>query len=170
MTRTRAAIFAAAAIWGALAAGTARADWAVRGILLAAMAPRLETSPPGPLPLFPATHWWNTDISAAPVDPGSDDFIDYVNDGDPQPLHPDFGGTLDDGVSIYGFPYIVVDGAQPKKTVQFDQADESDGVDHSTETSFAFYPTPTRPSRSRTGSKAALPATSTRPAARTATS
>ena len=142
MTRTRAAIFAAAAIWGALAAGTARADWAVRGILLAAMAPRLETSPPGPLPLFPATHWWNTDISAAPVDPGSDDFIDYVNDGDPQPLHPDFGGTLDDGVSIYGFPYIVVDGAQPKKTVQFDQADESDGVDHSTETSFAFYPIP----------------------------
>ena len=142
MTRTRAAIFAAAAIWGALAAGTARADWAVRGILLAAMAPRLETSPPGPLPLFPATHWWNTDISAAPVDPGSDDFIDYVNDGDPRPLHPDFGGTLDDGVSIYGFPYIVVDGAQPKKTVQFDQADESDGVDHSTETSFAFYPIP----------------------------
>jgi hypothetical protein len=108
----------------------------------AAMAPRLETSPPGPLPLFPATHWWNTDISAAPVDPGSAGFIAYVNDGEPQPLHPDFGGTLDDEVSIYGFPYIVVDGAQTKMTVQFDEPEESDGVDHSTETSFPFYPIP----------------------------
>ncbi len=76
------------------------------------------------------------------MDPGSDDFIDYVNDGDPQPLHPDFGGTLDDEISIYGFPYIVVDGAQAKKTVQFDEAEESDGVDHTTETSFPFYPIP----------------------------
>ncbi len=128
MTRNR-AFFAAAAL-------------AAAGGLAAAMAPRLETSPPGPLPLFPATNWWNTDISAAPVDPGSDGFIAYINDGDPQPLHPDFGGTLDDGVSIYGFPYIVVDGSQPKKTVQFEESEESDGVDHSTDTSFPFYPIP----------------------------
>ncbi len=142
MSRNRAGIVAAAWVWGCFAAAGARADWAVRSFLASSMAPRLEASPPGPLPLFPATNWWNTDISAAPVDPGSDDFIDYVNDGEPQPLHPDFGGTLDDEISIYGFPYIVVDGAQTKRTVQFDQPEESDGVDHSTETSFPFYPIP----------------------------
>ncbi len=134
---------AALAVLASLAPVPARGSWtAARAILALAMPPRLEASLPGPLPLFPPTHWWNTDVSAAPVDPGSDDFIDYVNDGDPQPLHPDFGGTLPNGISIYGFPYIVVDGSQAKKTVQFDQADESDGVDHSTETSFPFYPIP----------------------------
>ncbi len=142
MTRHRAGT-ALAAAFAALAAATAGADWASgRAAVAALMAPRLEASPPGPLPLFPATNWWNTDISAAPVDPGSAGFIAYVNDGAPQPLPPDFGGTLDDGVSIYGFPYIVVDGAQAKRTVQFDQPEESDGVDHSTETSFPFYPIP----------------------------
>ena len=127
-----------------LTARTAESSvWAARAAL-AAMPPRLEEGLPGPAPLFPPTNWWNTDISAAPVDPGSDDFIDYVNDGalPGQPLHPDFGGTLANGVSIYGFPFIVVDGAQAKKTVQFDQPDESDGVDHSTETSYPFYPVP----------------------------
>jgi hypothetical protein len=138
LTRNRSLLAAAARA----AAGLGGAGAAVREVLPAFMAPRLEASVPGPLPLFPATNWWNTDVSAAPVDPGSDDFIDYVNDGPPQPLHPDFGGTLGDGVSIYGFPYIVVDGAQPRKAVQFDESEESDGVDHSTDTSFPFYPIP----------------------------
>ncbi len=143
LTRQRSGTALVAILAHLAAASTARGDWASgRRAVAALMAPRLEASLPGPLPLFPATNWWNTDISAAPVDPGSDDFIDYVNDGDPQPLHPDFGGTLDDEISIYGFPYIVVDGAQAKKTVQFDEAEESDGVDHSTETSFPFYPIP----------------------------
>jgi hypothetical protein len=105
------------------------------------MPPRLEAGLPGPA-LFPATNWWSTEITAAPVDPGSAGFIAYINNGSPRPLHPDFGGTLPDGISIYGFPYIVVDASQPKLTVQFDQADESDGVDHSTQTSFPFYPIP----------------------------
>ncbi len=26
---------------------------------------------PRPLPLFPAAHWWNVDVSRAPVDPAS---------------------------------------------------------------------------------------------------
>ncbi len=104
--------------------------------------PRLEAALPGPLPLFPATHWWNVDVSAAPVDPGSDGFVDYIDAEGVSPLHPDFGGTLPDGVSIYGFPYIVVGGEQPKKTVQFEEPSESDGVDHSTETSYPFYPIP----------------------------
>ncbi len=105
------------------------------------MPPRLEAGLPGPT-LFPATNWWSTEITAAPVDPGSAGFIAYINNGSPRPLHPDFGGTLPDGISIYGIPYIVVDASQPKKAVQFDQADESDGVDHSTQTSYPFYPIP----------------------------
>ena len=43
---------------------------------------------------------------------------------------------------IYGFPWIVVDGSQPKKAVEFDYADESDGVDHTTGLSYPFYPIP----------------------------
>ena len=105
------------------------------------MPPRLEAGLPGPTLTLP-TNWWGTDVSGAPVDPGSAAFISYINNGSPRPLHPDFGGTLSDGVSIYGFPYIVVDGNQAKKTVQFAEPSESDGVDHSTETSYPFYPIP----------------------------
>ena len=43
---------------------------------------------------------------------------------------------------IYGFPYAVVDGTTPLRTVQFQYADESDGVNHSTGQSFPFYPIP----------------------------
>src|SRR6185436_4203744 len=45
-------------------------------------------------------------------------------------------------VDIYGFPYVVVDGSQPKQAVQFDYSDESDGVNHTTDQSFPFYPIP----------------------------
>src|SRR5216110_3224347 len=83
---------------------------------------------PGPLPLFPSTNWWNLDISAAPVDPGSASFVNFI--GTTRQLHPDFGGEVEPGsVEIYGIPYIVVDAAQAKKTVQFVVPEESDGVD-----------------------------------------
>src|SRR5215472_4619309 len=82
------------------------------------MTPRLEGGLPGPDLRLP-TNWWNTDVSAAPVDPGSDAFVAYINNGGSRPLHPDFGGTLSDGIHIYGFPYIVVDGNQPPLAVQF---------------------------------------------------
>jgi hypothetical protein len=96
---------------------------------------------PGPLPLFPPGNWWNLDISAAPVDSNSAAFISFI--GLNRSLHPDFGGTASPGSDeIYGMPYIVVDGTQPKKTVQFEYSDESDGVNHSTDTSFPFYPIP----------------------------
>ena len=81
-------------------------------------------------------------ISAAPVDPGSDDFIDYVNDGDPQPLHPDFGGTLDDGVSIYGFPYIVVDGARRRRPCSSIRPTRATASITRPRPSFPFYPIP----------------------------
>jgi len=96
---------------------------------------------PGPLPLFPADNWWKLDISAAPVDPSSPSFIAFI--GTTRKLHPDFGGEASPGSQeIYGFPYAVVDGTTPLRTVQFQYADESDGVNHSTGQSVPFYPIP----------------------------
>ncbi|MGE5243759.1 MAG: hypothetical protein ACM3SQ_06000 [Betaproteobacteria bacterium] len=96
---------------------------------------------PGPMPLFPPDNWWNLDISTAPVDPSSSSYIAFV--GASRALHPDFGGDVSPGsVQGYGFPYAVVDGTTPLRTVQFQYADESDGVDHSTNRSVPFYPIP----------------------------
>lgn len=96
---------------------------------------------PGPLPLFPRSNWWNLDISTAPVDSSSSSFISFI--GTTRSAHPDFGGEASPGsVDIYGFPYVVVDGSTPRQAVQFDYSDESDGVNHSTDASYAFYPIP----------------------------
>lgn len=98
---------------------------------------------PGPLPLFPSTNWWNLDISAAPVDAASANFINFINNGGTRRLHPDFGGEESPGsVAIYGMPYAVVGGAQPKQAVTFDYRDESDGVNYSTGQGVPFYPIP----------------------------
>ncbi len=98
---------------------------------------------PGPLPLFPADNWWNQDISLAPVDAQSAPFIAFINNGSPRRLHPDFGGYEFPGSqNIYGFPYVIVTGDQPKRAVQFDYWDESDGVNLQTAQSFPFYPIP----------------------------
>ena len=114
---------------------------AVLALGVIAAAATLNGALPGPLPLFPRTNWWNADVSQAPVDPQSANFISFV--GTTRRLHPDFGGEASPGsVDIYGFPYIVVDGSQPKKTVQFQYSDESDGVNHTTDQSIPFYPIP----------------------------
>ena len=136
------ALLAAAGL--AVLSAPARAQWPAvpRAASPLSIAPRLEAGLPGPLPLFLATHWWNVDVSSAPVDGGSTGFLDYIDAEGIRPLHPDFGGTLADGVSIYGFPYIVVGASQAKKTVEFVEPSESDGVDHSSETSYPFYPIP----------------------------
>lgn len=96
---------------------------------------------PGPLPLLPPDNWWNQDISQAPVDPRSAEFINFIgpNDG----MHPDFGGTASPGSqNIYGMPYVVVTADEPKVAVQFDYASESDGVNRQTGQSYPFYPIP----------------------------
>src|SRR5262249_30327713 len=96
---------------------------------------------PGPLPLFPPDNWWNLDISTAPVDPSSSNFIAFI--GATRTLHPDFGGDVSPGsVQGYGFPYAVVDGTTSLRAVQFQYSDESDGVDHTTNQSVPFYPIP----------------------------
>ena len=108
-----------------------------------ATVPAQGAAPPGPLPLFPADNWWNADITSAPVDPGSTSFIAFINNGGTRRLHPDFGGEASPGsLDIYGMPYAIVDGAQPKRAVTFDYWDESDGVDRSTGQGVPFYPIP----------------------------
>jgi len=96
---------------------------------------------PVPLPLFPANNWWNTDVSNAPLDSNSANFITFIG-GAARGLHPDFGGDAGGG-DVYGFPFIIVDGSQAKKTVTFtDFGNQSDGVNHATGQPFPFYPIP----------------------------
>jgi len=98
--------------------------------------------PPAPLPVFPSDNWWNTDISQAPLDANSSSYIAFINNGGTRKLHPDFGGEESPGsVAIYGMPYAVVDGNQPKLSVTFDYSDESDGVD-ANGNGIPFYPIP----------------------------
>ncbi len=100
-------------------------------------------APPGPLPLFPPDNWWNLDISLAPVDTNSASYIAFINNGGTRRLHPDFGGEVSPGsVGIYGMPYAIVDGTQPKQAVTFQYWDESDGVNYSTGQGVPFYPIP----------------------------
>jgi hypothetical protein len=120
--------------------GTAAA-FVVLAAAIVSGAATLGGTVPGPLPVFPADNWWNTDISVAPVDPQSAAYISYI--GTTRALHPDFGGDASPGSQdIYGFPYIVVDGTVAKQAVQFAYSDESDGVNHTTDVSFPFYPIP----------------------------
>jgi hypothetical protein len=70
---------------------------------------------PSPLPLFPPDNWWNVDISTAPVDTNSTNFINFI--GSTVGLHPDFGGDVDPddptNPETYGFPYASVPATQP---------------------------------------------------------
>jgi len=91
----------------------------------AAQSPQRGGVLPQPLPLFPPGNWWNTDVSAAPVDPKSAAFISDI--GITRGMHPDFGGDSgDSSAPIYGMPFIVVAGSQPLLPVTFDYDDESD--------------------------------------------
>jgi hypothetical protein len=114
---------------------------AIAATIIVEAASTLGGTVPGPLPIFPRNNWWNTDISKAPVDPSSAAFISFI--GSTKGLHPDFGGDVTPGgAEVYGFPYAVVDGSLTRRAVQFQYADESDGVDHTTGTSLPFYPIP----------------------------
>jgi hypothetical protein len=81
---------------------------------------------PTPLPLFPPDNWWNVNVSAAPVDPNSANFINFIGAGDG--LHPDFGGDDEENPpGIYGMPYISVPGTQPLVPVTWvEYGDQSD--------------------------------------------
>jgi hypothetical protein len=70
-------------------------------------------------PVFPATNWWNLDISAAPVDPQSRAMIDWISGRTAQTptatrsLHPDFGPPP------FGIPYVGVGANQALTQVDF---------------------------------------------------
>ena len=64
---------------------------------------------------------WNTDVSAAPVDPSSAALIASCGD---RGLHADFGTTWNGAPN--GIPYVVVPGNQPRVPVAFAFASESD--------------------------------------------
>ena len=76
--------------------------------------------------VFPLSNWWNQDISAAPLDPRSDQLIAWISGRTTagstavRRLHPDFGPPP------YGIPYVVVAGSQPRVPVTFGYDDESD--------------------------------------------
>lgn len=72
--------------------------------------------------IFPADNAWNTDISAYPVHPNSNNFLNSI--GLDTGLHPDFG-TVYEGAPI-GIPFVQVGANQAKVSVEFDYADESD--------------------------------------------
>jgi hypothetical protein len=109
MTRRRSILFAATLAALALAVATAAGAFTGRSARL------------GPYPslggctIFPAPSAaadapsvddesaWNQNISNAPVDPNSDNYIAYINSHGGDTLHPDFGSPR-----IYGFPYSVV--------------------------------------------------------------
>ena len=114
---------------------------AVLGGLVAVAASTLGGALPGPLPIFPRDNWWNLDISTAPIAPSSASYIAFI--GSTRTMHPDFGGDVSPGsVQVYGFPYAVVDSTVTPRAVQFQYSDESDGVNHTTDQSFPFYPIP----------------------------
>ncbi len=72
---------------------------------------------------FPADNAWNQDISSAPVDPNSDNYISFI--GSTTPLHPDFGAGLYAGQTI-GIPYMVVSGSPFVNIIYTAYGNESD--------------------------------------------
>ncbi|NTU82618.1 MAG: hypothetical protein HGA45_25155 [Chloroflexales bacterium] len=88
--------------------------------------PLVHRSPGGPTlggcAVFPADNAWNRDVSADPVDPGSDAYIAAISAGGDSFLHPDFGASPD-----YGIPYLIVPPTQPLVPISFvEYGDESD--------------------------------------------
>ena len=73
---------------------------------------------------FPSTNLWNTNISGAPVDPNSANFINYI--GASVTLHPDFGAGLYDGQTM-GIPYQIESATQAMVPIKLGAyASESD--------------------------------------------
>jgi len=69
--------------------------------------------------VFPANNVWNADISKLPIDPRGGAWLASMHAATKR-LHPDFGAAP------YGIPWTAVSAAQPRVSVKFDYADESD--------------------------------------------
>jgi hypothetical protein len=76
----------------------------------------------GSCPVFPADNAWNTDVSQAPVDANSANYIANILANGADFLHADFGGG-----GAYGIPYVTVAGTQPAVPIDFfDWPEESE--------------------------------------------
>ncbi len=73
--------------------------------------------------VLPADNVWNTPIDTLPVDANSAAYINTIGAGDY--VHADFGSGTWGGGPI-GIPYTTVPGSQPRVSVTFGYADESD--------------------------------------------
>jgi hypothetical protein len=105
-----------------LTAGAAAADATGASRARDAAAVRAHGPSPriGSCPVFPASNALNEDISKAPLDPNSAEYIDSI--GSRVDLHADFGTN-----PSYGIPYSVVKRAQPKVPIAFSEyGEESD--------------------------------------------
>jgi hypothetical protein len=73
--------------------------------------------------IFPANNPWNTDISSAPLDPNSSNYMTFMLGDGATFLHPDFGSNLS-----YGIPYTAVNPPAPVlyAAFSFEYASESD--------------------------------------------
>jgi hypothetical protein len=74
---------------------------------------------------FPASNYWNTDISRLPRDSRSTTWLSHMSTD--RNLHPDFGPSYGDGPN-YGIPITVVGRDHRRVRVRFDYASESDRV------------------------------------------
>ncbi|HEX4467426.1 MAG TPA: hypothetical protein VH025_09585 [Solirubrobacteraceae bacterium] len=110
---------------------------AVLSLILPAAAPAATRAAPhatagGPheygCPLFPAGNALNRDVSRAPVDPRSAQYIASI--GTSGHLHPDFGTN-----PSYGIPYRVVPATQPRVPIHF--------TEYGSESDRGPYPIPT---------------------------
>jgi len=87
-------------------------------VVLSAAAPPVLIESLAGRQVFPTTNWWNQDVSGAPIDMRSAQYITWI--GGTRRLHPDFGPPP------YGIPYVVVAGDQARVPVTFGYDDESD--------------------------------------------
>jgi len=72
--------------------------------------------------VFPADNPWNTDVSAAPRHPSSDQIIARIQSVGGDFLHPDFGEYQG-----YGIPFVVVGADEPVRPITYTAyGDESD--------------------------------------------
>src|SRR5438445_176012 len=70
--------------------------------------------------VFPPSNDWNRDITQAPIDARSSAYMAHMGAASLK-LHADFGSN-----PMYGMPYVVVDGSQPRLPMQFLYATQSD--------------------------------------------
>jgi len=96
-------------------------------VILAVFLPALfaQAAPPvvGGCEIFPASNPWNLDVTSAPVDPNSANYIAQINASQPSrtKLHPDFGSNPE-----YGIPFEVVNSAPGVEIIYDAYGDESD--------------------------------------------